>query len=142
VLAAIPPLGPGRPHGGDLQEPRHAFSLNIALRYMTAASMATQRAQRAFVQHRKAKYDGLILPAPPEIAERPANQNCTNESTPEPDGPGTLPAPGGAAAPDAPRNARTNWRSHALPPGPVAAPCHPIRAIPRLSDRRSTDGAA
>src|SRR3954466_1545304 len=29
-MAAIPPLGPGRPHGGDLQEPRHALSLNTA----------------------------------------------------------------------------------------------------------------
>jgi hypothetical protein len=55
VLAAIPPLGPGRPHGGDLQEPRHALSLNTALRYLTAAGMATQRAQRAFLAHRKAR---------------------------------------------------------------------------------------
>src|SRR3954447_9121015 len=31
VLPAIPPLIPGRPHGGDLQEPRHALSLNTAL---------------------------------------------------------------------------------------------------------------
>ena len=36
---------------------------------MTAASMATQRAQRAFLAHRKARRDGLLLPetsAPPE----------------------------------------------------------------------------
>ena len=26
VLAAIPPLGPGRPCGGDLQQPQHALS--------------------------------------------------------------------------------------------------------------------
>ena len=49
VLAAIPPLAPGRPHGGDLQEPRRALSLNTALRYLTAASMASQRARRAFL---------------------------------------------------------------------------------------------
>src|SRR4051795_748312 len=47
VLVAIPPLAPGRPCGGDLQEPGHALSLNTALRYLTAAGMATQRAQRA-----------------------------------------------------------------------------------------------
>ena len=55
--------------------------------------MATQRAQRAFFQHRKAKRDGLLVPAPPELAEPPANQNCTNENTREPDRPLALPAP-------------------------------------------------
>ena len=60
---------------------------------MTAAGMATQRAQRAFLAHRKAKRTGLIVPAPPELAEPPANQNGTNESTPEPDRPLALPAP-------------------------------------------------
>src|SRR5215208_4262070 len=93
VLAAIPPLAPGRPHGGDLQEPRHALSLNTALRYLTAASMASQRAQRAFLQHRKAGRAGLVLPATPpgpleavnengtDEPERrpPQQQNCTNE---------------------------------------------------------------
>ena len=72
VMATIPPLAPGRPHGSDLQEPRHALSLNTAIRYMTAASMATQRAQRAFLAHRKARWEGLILPemtAPPNAAK-------------------------------------------------------------------------
>ena len=32
VMVAIPPLAEGRPHGGDLQEPRHALSLNTAIR--------------------------------------------------------------------------------------------------------------
>ena len=81
VMAAIPPLAPGRPHGGDLQEPRHALSLNTAIRYMTAASMATQA--------RPAR-----LPRPPQgQARRPAscrrpqprpsaaNENRTNETT-------------------------------------------------------------
>ena len=68
VLAAIPPLGAGRPHGGDLQEPRHALSLNTALRYLTAAGMASQRAQRAFLAHRKAKAQGLVLPVPEVMA--------------------------------------------------------------------------
>ena len=79
VMAGIPPCGPGRGHGSDLQEPGHALSLNAALRYLTAASMATQRAQRAFFQHRRAKRDCLLVPAPPEVGEPPANQNGTNE---------------------------------------------------------------
>src|SRR4051812_28696229 len=63
VLAAIPPLAPGRPCGGDLQQPAHALSLSTALRYATAAGMAVQRAQRAFLAHRKALRAGLVLPA-------------------------------------------------------------------------------
>ena len=70
----------GRPHGGDLQEPRYALSLSTAVRYMTAASMATQRAQRAFLAHRKAARDGLL--GPETTAPRAANENCTNESRP------------------------------------------------------------
>ena len=79
VMVAIPPLDQGRPHGGDLQEPRHALSLNTAIRYMTAASMATQRAQRAFLAHRKAKRDGLIADEH-AAPSRPANENRTNEN--------------------------------------------------------------
>ena len=45
---------------------------------MTAPGMATQRAQRAFLAHSKAKQAGLILPAA-QPADAPANQNCTNE---------------------------------------------------------------
>ena len=79
VMVAIPPLAEGRPHGGDLQEPRHALSLNTAIRYLTAASMATQRAQRAFLAHRKAKRDGLIE-AEATARSHAANENCTNEN--------------------------------------------------------------
>ena len=95
VLTAIPVDGD---HGRDFQEARNRLSLGTAIRYATAAGMATQRAQRAFLAHRKAKAAGLILPvaardaggmherfprgrpstadpAPPE----PAPRNCTNE---------------------------------------------------------------
>ena len=78
VMVAIPPLAEGRPHAGDLQEPRHALSLNTAIRYMTAASMATQRAQRAFLAHRKARRDGLIGDA--AAPDQAANENRTNEN--------------------------------------------------------------
>ena len=95
TMAEIPPRRPGRSHGTDLQEPEHARSLGTAIRYMTAAGMATQRAQRAFFQHRKAKQSGLILPAA-EPEAIPANQNGTND----------FPAPAAAAAatPPATRN--------------------------------------
>ena len=77
--------------GRDLGERRNALSLGTAIRYTTAAGMATQRAQRAFLAHRKAKKAGLILPSPRQRAEctnelpatdarpEPASQNCTNE---------------------------------------------------------------
>ncbi len=78
TMAEIPPCGPGRSHGSALQEPAHARSLGTAIRYMTAAGMATQRAQRAFFQHRKARRDGLLLPVA-EVSEPAANQNDTNE---------------------------------------------------------------
>ncbi len=78
TMVEIPPCGPGRSHGSALQEPGHARSLGTAIRYMTAAGMATQRAQRAFFQHRKAKRDGLLLPVA-EVSEPAANQNDTNE---------------------------------------------------------------
>ena len=64
------------PHGADLGEPAHARAMGTALRYMSAAGMATQRAQRAFLAHRKAKKAGLILP----VAAAPAN--CTNDFVP------------------------------------------------------------
>ena len=78
TMAEIPPRRPGRSHGTDIQDPAHARSLGTAIRYLTAAGMATQRAQRAFLAHRKAKQAGLILPAA-EPEAIPANQNCTNE---------------------------------------------------------------
>jgi hypothetical protein len=99
TMAEIPPRRAGRSCGTDLQEPEHARSLGTAIRYMTAAGMATQRAQRAFFQHRKAKRDGLLLPAA-EPAELPANQNCTNEFPAAPDRPLALPAPAGPESPN------------------------------------------
>jgi hypothetical protein len=77
TMAEITPCGPGRSHGTDLRDPEHARSMTTAIRYMSAAGMASQRAQRAFVAHRKAKQAGLILPAeePAEVA----NQNDTSE---------------------------------------------------------------
>ena len=57
--------------------------------------MATQRAQRAFLAHRKAKAQGLVVAGPVAPADA-ANQNCTNEF-PEPLAPG--PGGGAAAAP-------------------------------------------
>ena len=123
TMAEIPPCRPGRSHGTNMQEPRHAMSLNTALRYLTAAGMATQRAQRAFFQHRKAKRDGLLVPAPHEIAEPPANQNYTNENTSEPDRPCALPAP---AEPNS-RNCTNELPTPRLP-RPAPDPLGPLRA--------------
>ena len=98
TMAEIPPVARGRSHGTDLQDPRHAAALGTALRYQTAAGMATQRALRALLTHRKAVKDGLVpaaadgdgdgMPAPAPLPE-PANQNCTNEfpALPEPEPP-------------------------------------------------------
>jgi hypothetical protein len=77
TMAAIPPKRAGRSHGTDMHDPDHARSLGTAIRYMTAAGMATQRAQRAFLAHRKAKAARLILP----VAE-PVREECTNELPP------------------------------------------------------------
>ncbi len=97
-MAEIPPVARGRSHSTDLQDPRHSAALGTALRYQTAAGMATQRALRALFTHRKAVKDGLApaaadgerdgVPAPAPLPE-PANQNCTNEfpALPEPEPP-------------------------------------------------------
>ena len=50
------------PDGGDLLEPAPARAMATAIRYLTAAGMATQRAQRAFLAHRKAKQAGDLFP--------------------------------------------------------------------------------
>ena len=73
VLTAIPR---DEGHGRDLKDARNRLSLGTAIRYASAAGMATQRAQRAFLAHRKAKKAGLILP----VAAAPAN--CTNDFVP------------------------------------------------------------
>ena len=76
VLAAIPPLAEGRPCGGDLQPAEHALSLTTAIRYASSAGMAVQRAQRAFLAHRKAKQQGLLAATATPVA---ANENRTND---------------------------------------------------------------
>ena len=77
--------------GRDLGEKRNALSLGTAIRYATTAGMATQRAHRAFLAHRRAKRQGLILPAaePAECTNdlapaEPATRNYTNEMRPRP----------------------------------------------------------
>ena len=64
--------------GRDLGEKRNALALATAIRYAGAAGMATQRAHRAFLAHRKAKQAGLILPAKEPVAV-PAGRNDTND---------------------------------------------------------------
>jgi hypothetical protein len=77
TMAAIPPERPGRAYGTDLHELAHARALTTAIRYLTAAGTATQRAQHAFLAHRRAKQQGLILPAAAPAAA--AGRNGTNE---------------------------------------------------------------
>ena len=91
TMARIVPDAPGRSHGTDLQDPTNARALATALRYQAAAGMATSRAQRAFLVHRKAVRDGLVevgdAPAVsgPEVAgpavpvEPAPTADCTNE---------------------------------------------------------------
>ena len=74
VLTDIAPRHAGRSHGSDLQPPDHAASLTTAIRYATAAGTATRRAQRAFLEHRKAKQEGLILTARHEHARTRARK--------------------------------------------------------------------
>ena len=138
TMAEIPPRRPGRRHGTDMAEPEHARSLGTALRYLTAAGMATQRAQRAFLVHRKAKQAGLILRA----AARPScrRQNCTNELPAAVGGPRRSADDGGANERSARHsllsrrspNARTIYRIRALraaSPSQCAWPPRPHRSI-------------
>ena len=75
------------PHGADLGEPAHARAMGTALRYMSAAGMATQRAQRAFLAHRKAKQQGLLLPAEAtkSLVAAAENTNDLTAAPPTPD---------------------------------------------------------
>ena len=57
------PWRPGRSHGSDFAERHHAAAMGTAVRFMAAAGMATQRAQRMFLAHRKAVRDGLLAPS-------------------------------------------------------------------------------
>ena len=111
VLAAIAPLAAGRPCGGDLRQPGHALSLTTAVRYATSAGMATQRAQRAFLAHRKAKQQGLL--AETAAPAEPANENRTDD----------LLAVGCAVASPLPRPApeKPKRTARAREPGPPGA---------------------
>ena len=62
VLTDIPPRSTDRCHGSDLQVPDHAAALTTAIRYQGSAGMGARRAVRAFLEHRKAKQTGLLLP--------------------------------------------------------------------------------
>src|SRR4051812_32541174 len=115
VLAAIPPLAPGRPCGGDLQQPGHALSLNTAVRYATAAGMAVQRAQRAFLAHRKAVRAGLVLAGAAAAPAEAANENRPND-WPEPRGRGV----GGPPPPPRPPAERPRKAKAADAPLPEA----------------------
>ncbi len=98
TLARIVPDAPGRGHGTDLQEPEHGRALTTALRYQAAAGMATSRAQRAFLAHRKAVRDGLR----DEPEAGPTAPERTNEPRPSrPTGTGRLPRNWGAPSPSA-----------------------------------------
>lgn len=74
VLTAMP-LDAG--HRRDLADARNRLSLGTAIRYASAAGMATQRAHRTFLAHRRAKKQGLLLPV---RAEAPGE--CANDFTP------------------------------------------------------------
>ena len=76
VLTDIAPRCAGRSHGSDLQVPDHAAALATALRCQGSAAMATRRAMRAFLEHRKARQAGLLLPA---RTREPEPQECTND---------------------------------------------------------------
>ena len=100
VLAAMPLDAERR---RDLKDVRNRLSLGTAIRYASAAGMATQRAHRTFLAHRKAKQQGLILPAAPMTAE------CTNDIAP-------------AAAPAPPNRTNDFPQPRRLPePDPLAA---------------------
>ena len=103
------PAAPAAATAPTRRSPAHARSLGTAIRYMTAAGMATQRAQRAFLAHRKAKQAGLILPAAERRGSRPI------------------------------RTARTNsWRSPATPPRP-RRPRHTSRQNARTNSGTPAD---
>jgi hypothetical protein len=114
--------GDGEPfHGGLLLEaPANRATLHTVLRYQASASCAVGRAMRLFLQHRRAKRDGLLLDT--DEAER------TNELPPMPeatvandDAPAPKPAPATAVAAESasahPRstNEPTGFR-HNMPP--------------------------
>ena len=92
VLTDIPPRSKDRSHGSDLQVPDHAAALTTAIRYQGSAGMAARRAVRAFLEHRKAKQTGLLLPAPWHARTRRMTKN-TNELSAAPLGRTLPPSP-------------------------------------------------
>ena len=123
------PAAPAAPTAPTCRSRGTRSSLNTAIRYLTAAGIATQRAQHAFLQHRKAKHR-QPTPAGGGRPSMPANQNCTNEF-PEPF-PSTRPAPPTPAAPE-PRNGTNDIRPGAPPraAGRPARPPQPPAGRPR-----------
>jgi hypothetical protein len=87
--------------------------------------MATQRAHRAFLAHRKAKATGLILPAPAADAAE-----CTNELA------AAVPTTAGAAPPEPAPRICTNEFPSASPRTQI----DPLAAL-RTRIRRLLDGA-
>jgi hypothetical protein len=100
-------MGDDGARGRDLGDRRNALSLGTAIRYATAAGMATQRAHRAFLAHRRAKQKGLLLPAP---AAEPAE--CTNDRS---------------TSAASPKNCTNEF--------PAAAQCRPADPLPALRGR-------
>jgi hypothetical protein len=106
--------------GRDLGDKRNALSLGTAIRYGTAAGMATQRAHRAFLAHRRAKQKGLLVPA---TAAEPVE--CTNDLTA-----GAIPC-----------HAESKNCTNELPPTPLHPPADPLIAL-RARTAGLIDGTA
>lgn len=123
AMLALPP--PGSPDAAE-PAPSPALSLGTAIRYASAAGMATQRAQRAFLEHRKAKRAGLILPAT-ECQERanelapspPARTAPTGSNTAWPDLPPAVQPPANDAGP-APASCTNDFRPAESDAAPAA----------------------
>ena len=92
VLTDIPPRSKDRSHGSDLQVPDHAAALTTAIRYQGSAGMGARRAVRAFLEHRKAKQTGLLLPAAACTREPEMTKNTNELSQPARPHPAAQPA--------------------------------------------------
>lgn len=118
VMARIPPAAAGHSFGNDTGEPGQALSLGTAIRYQTAAGMATQRAQRAYFAYRTAKLRGLFVPRPAAPGPEPVNQNFTNE------------LPRGTSEPEPPNRTNEPAASAPAPSPPVRLPVpEPLAAL-------------
>ena len=82
TMVEIPPCGPGRSHGTDMADPTHARSMSTAIRYLTAAGMASRSAPnvpssstaRPSATGCSCRWERMTVKA--------ANQNDTNDSLP------------------------------------------------------------